>query len=376
MKETTTINRRARFLCGSAIVAAGLSLASVAAAQTAQPVIDQSALAAVPAGEATVAPEQDIVVTGSRIRRAEFTASTPVSVLSQEDAKLAGTVNVEKLLSDSPQFVGSQNGGATSNTVPGGTADVNLRGFGATRNLVLVNGRRFAIYGPDQVTDLNTIPSSLIARTEIVTGGSSAVYGSDAITGVVNFIMRDDFEGVEAKAQVNLAAPTSTPTYNFDLTLGGNFADGRGNLVVSGNYLRRKASPRGERGDFAYDSLSDGCVVPGTGSANSAGTPFAIPAGQTCTSGRRAARLHRRRQRRHPEWSLLGPADLRQREPGAAGSLYRGRSWRARLAWFHLQRCRHRRAPGADAAGRFQPRPRQLPDHSAGTLDDQQLRPL
>lgn len=285
MKETTTINRRARFLCGSAIVAAGLSLASVAAAQTAQPVIDQSALPAVPAGETTVAPEQDIVVTGSRIRRAEFTASTPVSVLSQEDAKLAGTVNVEKLLSDSPQFVGSQNGGATSNTVPGGTADVNLRGFGATRNLVLVNGRRFAIYGPDQVTDLNTIPSSLIARTEIVTGGSSAVYGSDAITGVVNFIMRDDFEGVEAKAQVNLAAPTSTPTYNFDLTLGGNFADGRGNLVVSGNYLRRKGITRGERGGFAYDSLSDGCVVPGTGSASSAGTPFAIPAGQTCTSG-------------------------------------------------------------------------------------------
>jgi outer membrane receptor protein involved in Fe transport len=284
MKDTQIISRRARFLCGSALVAAGLSFASIASAQTAQPVIDQSAAPAVPADEATVGQEQEITVTGSRIKRAEFDASTPVSVINAEDVKLAGTVNIEKLLSDSPQFVGSQNGGATSNTVPGGTADVNLRGFGATRNLVLVNGRRFAIYGPDQVTDLNTIPTSLIARTEVVTGGSSAVYGSDAITGVVNFIMRDDFEGVEAKAQLNYAAPTSTPTYTFDVTLGGNFSEGRGNLVVSGNYLKRGAITRGERGDFAYDSLSDGCIVAGTGNANHAGTPFAIPGGQTCTS--------------------------------------------------------------------------------------------
>ncbi|MFA6116289.1 MAG: TonB-dependent receptor [Sphingomonas sp.] len=284
MKDTQIISRRARFLCGSALVAAGLSFASVASAQTVAPVIDQSAIPAVPSDEATVGQEQEITVTGSRIKRAEFDASTPVSVLSQEDVKLAGTVNIEKLLSDSPQFVASQNGGATSNTVPGGTADINLRGFGATRNLVLVNGRRFAIYGPDQVTDLNTIPTALIARTEIVTGGSSAVYGSDAITGVVNFIMRDDFEGVEAKAQLNYATPTGTPTYTFDVTLGGNFSEGRGNLVVSGNYLKRGAITRGERGDFAYDSLSDGCIVPGSGNANHAGTPFAIPGGQTCTS--------------------------------------------------------------------------------------------
>lgn len=283
MKDTRIISRRARFLCGSALVAAGLGLASVASAQTIAPATDQGASLAAAPDEAN-ADEKEIVVTGSRIKRAEFDASTPVSVISAEDVKLAGTVNIEKLLSDSPQFVASQNGGATDNTAPGGVANVNLRGFGPTRNLVLVNGRRFAIYGPDQITDLNTIPTSLIARTEVVTGGSSAVYGSDAITGVVNFIMRDDFEGVEAKAQLNLATPTGTPTYNFDVTLGGNFADGRGNLVVSGNYLRRKAITRGERGDFAYDSLSDGCVAPGTGSANHAGTPFAVPSGQTCTS--------------------------------------------------------------------------------------------
>jgi outer membrane receptor protein involved in Fe transport len=216
----------------------------------------------------------DIVVTGSRIARNGFDASTPVSVIGSDDIKLSGNVNVERTLAQIPQAVGSQLGGATSNTVPGGFADVNLRGFGSQRNLVLVNGRRFAIYGPEQVVDLNTIPSTLVQRTEIVTGGSSAVYGSDAITGVVNFIIRDDFEGVEGRAQLNMDRPTGTPVYNFDLTVGGNFAENRGNLVVSGNYLKRGAITRGERGSFAYDSLVDGCVVPGTGSPDGAGTPF------------------------------------------------------------------------------------------------------
>jgi iron complex outermembrane receptor protein len=276
---------RARFLCGTTLLA--LSLASQTAfAQTAPQAdataVPQDAPAADTADQA--APETEIIVTGSRIARNGFDATTPVNVVNQDDIKLSGNVNIEKTLAQLPQAVGSQFGTATSNTVPGGFADVNLRGFGSNRNLVLVNGRRFAIYGPEQVVDLNTIPSSLIARTEIVTGGSSAVYGSDAITGVVNFIMRDDFEGVEARAQVNIDRPTGTPVYNFDLTMGGNFSEGRGNIVVSGNYLKRNSITRGERGDFAFDSLSDGCVVPGSGSANHAGTPFAVPGGQSCLS--------------------------------------------------------------------------------------------
>jgi iron complex outermembrane receptor protein len=227
----------------------------------------------------------DVVVTGSRIARNGFDAPTPVNVVDAQEVKLSGNLNIERTLQQIPQTVASQLGGATSNTVPGGYADVNLRGFGSTRNLVLVNGRRFAIFGPEQVVDLNTIPSTLIARTEIVTGGSSAVYGSDAITGVVNFIMRNDFEGVEARGQVNLAAPTATPTYNVDLTVGGNFADGRGNVVVSANYLDRGSITRGQRGDFAFLSLADACVVKGTASATGPGTPFTPPAGQGCVAG-------------------------------------------------------------------------------------------
>jgi outer membrane receptor protein involved in Fe transport len=225
---------------------------------------------------------EEVLVTGSRIAREGMDASTPVTIIGVEEIKLSGASNVEKILSDAPQFVASTNGGASANTVPGGTADVNLRGFGASRNLVLVNGRRFAIYGPEQVTDLNTIPTALIERTEVVTGGSSAVYGSDAITGVVNFIMRDDFEGVEATAQTSYDSPTTTPTYNIDLTAGGNFADGRGNAVVSVNYLNRGAITRGERGDWAFFSLSDGCVTPESFSRDRPGVPVSVPANSTC----------------------------------------------------------------------------------------------
>src|SRR5690606_5765397 len=128
---------------------------------------------------------EEVLVTGSRIARQGIDTSTPVSVIGVEDIKLSGAPNIEKVLSDAPQFVASTNGGASANTVPGGTADVNLRGFGPSRNLVLVNGRRFAIYGPEQVTDLNTIPTALIESTEVVTGGSSAVYGPVAISVVV-----------------------------------------------------------------------------------------------------------------------------------------------------------------------------------------------
>ncbi|WP_230635519.1 TonB-dependent receptor domain-containing protein [Sphingomonas sp. Leaf4] len=269
-------HRATRHLCSVAL----LPLAMLASPSFAQQ--------AAPQGEATPAVEPDaaaeIVVTGSRIARTGFDASTPVNVVGQEDIKLSGNVNVEKTLAQIPQAVGSALGSATANTVPGGYADVNLRGFGSQRNLVLVNGRRFAIFGPEQVTDLNTIPSTLIARTEVVTGGSSAVYGSDAITGVINFIMRDDFEGLEARAQVNLDAHTTTPVYNFDVTLGGNFAEDRGNVVVSGNYLKRGSITRGQRGGYAFDTLVDGCVVPGTASPNRAGTPFSNSSTTNCAA--------------------------------------------------------------------------------------------
>ncbi|MBP2161471.1 MULTISPECIES: TonB-dependent receptor [Asticcacaulis] len=254
------------------VIALRVRATPVAAAAIATPAADEVA------GEDT----STVVITGSRLAQRGFKAPTPVAVVDAEEVKLSGTQNVETLLNQNPQFIGSQNNGPTANTVPGGTATLNLRGFGAQRNLVLVNGRRFAIAGTDQTTDLNTIPAALLKRTEIVTGGSSAVYGSDAITGVVNFIMRDDFEGFEANVQSRIDEHTSTPTHTVDLTLGGNFADGRGNAVVSLNYLNRGSITRGERGGYAFYSLSDGCVTGASWSETEPGTPFSPPSGQTC----------------------------------------------------------------------------------------------
>jgi outer membrane receptor protein involved in Fe transport len=232
--------------------------------------------------------ETKVIVTGTRLVSRGFLAPTPVTTVDAQELKLAGTQNLEVMLSDTPQFTANQLSSPTANTVqpgqPSGTSTLNLRNLGPTRNLVLVNGRRFAITGPDFTTDVNTIPAALVKRVETVTGGSSAVYGSDAISGVVNFILRDNFEGVEINAQRSVDQPTRTPNDSLDLTVGGNFGEGRGNVVVSVNYMDRDGFTRGERGGWALPSLGDGCVTAASWSSTRPGTPLAVPAGQTCVS--------------------------------------------------------------------------------------------
>jgi outer membrane receptor protein involved in Fe transport len=238
--------------------------------------------------DAPKAEENKVIVTGTRLVSRGFLAPTPVTTVDAQELKLAGTQNLEVMLSDTPQFTANQLSSPTANTVqpgqPSGTSTLNLRNLGPTRNLVLVNGRRFAITGPDFTTDVNTIPAALVKRVETVTGGSSAVYGSDAISGVVNFILRDNFEGVELNAQRSVDQPTHTPNDSLDLTVGGNFGEGRGNVVVSVNYMDRDGFTRGERGGWALPSLGDGCVTAASWSSTRPGTPLAVPAGQTCAS--------------------------------------------------------------------------------------------
>jgi iron complex outermembrane recepter protein len=234
---------------------------------------------------------ETVVVTGSRIQRDITDASTPLSIISAEEITLSGALSVDEVLNEQPQFVSATNGGATANTVPAGSAAgaayVNLRGFGPTRSLTLVNGRRFAIFGPEQITDLNTIPTALIERTEVVTGGSSAVYGSDAITGVVNFIMKDDFEGVEFAGQYGFDSATSTPSYSADITVGGNFGDGRGNAVVSLNYYNREGFTRAERGEWAELPYGEGCVTAESWSDENIGIANGSNAANCAASGGR-----------------------------------------------------------------------------------------
>jgi len=232
---------------------------------------------------------ETVVVTGSRLQPRGFEAPTPVSVVTSEELKYTGTVNVENLLSASPQFVGAQNGTALSNTVQangdGGAAYTNLRGLGPTRTLVLVNGRRYVVQSTSLITDLNTIPTALIERTEVVTGGSSAVYGSDAIAGVINFVMKQDFEGVQGSAQYTFDSPTQTPIYNFDLTLGGNFAHDKGNAVFSMNYLSRGGFTQPQHGSWTKVQYSDGCVTSDSFRYNGPGTALSgVGTGAACVA--------------------------------------------------------------------------------------------
>jgi iron complex outermembrane recepter protein len=288
MTATRDASRRSRARPMSAIGAAVLGLAAalcLAPAARAQSQTGPDPAQAQAAGGPSQAL-QEVVVTGSRIaRQSVYDIPNPVTEVSAADLGLTGQVNVEQALSQNPEFVGSTNGGSQSNVVPGGEAYVNLRGLGQVRTLVLVNGRRYTVdttQGTNLTTDINTIPEALIKRVDVVTGGSSAVYGSDAIAGVVNFVMRQHFQGVELDGHVNFDAMTATPTDSFDITAGSNFADGRGNVAVSMDFLDRGSIARDQVG-YARPALGDGCVTAASYSDSGPGTPVpGNPSGQAC----------------------------------------------------------------------------------------------
>ncbi len=142
----------------------------------------------------------EVVVTGSRIPQPNLTSNSPLTAVSQQEFKLEGTTSVETLLNNLPQFTPAQNQGEVNGS--NGTSQANLRNLGPTRTLVLVNGRRLMPGDPgDPVPDLNVIPAAMVDRVDVVTGGASAVYGSDAVAGVVNFIMKQNFQGIQLDVQ-------------------------------------------------------------------------------------------------------------------------------------------------------------------------------
>jgi len=139
-----------------------------------------------------------IVVTGSRIKRADLTAVSPVAVVGAEEVRDSGNVTIENTLNELPQIAAGVNSQTNANAGGGsGVLSANLRALGATRTLVLVNGRRYISANQDGIVDLASVPDMLIDRVEVVTGGASAVYGSDAVAGVVNFILKQNFTGVQ-----------------------------------------------------------------------------------------------------------------------------------------------------------------------------------
>ncbi len=214
--------------------------------------------AAVAQTDADAEAIEEIVITGSRIRTGRQAASIPVDTVSADDLKLSGFQNVEEVLNNMPQFVPERTASTNSTADPTatGAATLNLRGLGGQRSLVLVNGRRYTFFDSSQRTDINSIPTSLIERVEVVTGGASAVYGSDAVGGVVNFILKDDFEGLELRTQLNQTTEGDGEITDVSITMGGNFADDKGNAVIVFNYLDRRPIMTTDR-DFSASVLTD-----------------------------------------------------------------------------------------------------------------------
>ncbi len=247
-----------------------LGMGTPALAQTATPAPTE-----VPADPAAPADGDTIVVTGSRLGGLQLDQAAPIAVVSAQDFALSGQTNVENVLKDLPQLVPSTTG--ASNNPGGGVATANLRGLGSTRTLVLVDNRRYVAYDSNQVVDLNTIPAGLIERVDIVSGGRSAVYGSDAIAGVINFVMKKDFSGVQANANYRINEAGDGGNFNGNILLGGNFEDGRGNATIYFDYTKRNGILQSAR-DYSKQAQVDdgdgGLIAGGSGSIE--GTRFAI----------------------------------------------------------------------------------------------------
>ncbi len=207
----------------------------------------------------TEVPEQtsdleELVVTGSRIKNANLEATAPVSVYKGEQLEAVNTVNVEEFLRDLPQF--SPGVGAQGNNGNDGSATADLRNLAEERTLVLLDGKRFTPFDSQGYVDLSMIPVSLVERVEVLTGGASAVYGADAVAGVVNFIMKEDFQGFEAGLSYGVTEDGDGDTTDVYVTMGGNFADDRGNAVLNISYSSADAIAQGDR-DFSVETFDD-----------------------------------------------------------------------------------------------------------------------
>lgn len=236
------------------------------------------ALASAPASaqetaETAAAPADAIVVTGTRITNPNLVLSTPVGVITSEELQLRQTNTAEQFLRELPIAVPSI--GSAVNNGNGGASYVNLRGLGSQRNLVMLDGRRVTPSDDTGRVDLNNIPLAVIERTDILTGGASTTYGADAVSGVVNFITKRDFAGIDAVISNQITEKGDGNVFRAEVTIGANFDDGRGNVVLSVGYQQADPVFQGDR-DFSVSNISSITGNPG-GSSNA--VPAVIVAG-------------------------------------------------------------------------------------------------
>lgn len=231
----------AAFLLGSAAPAlaqesvAEPSIVDDAAARQAS----ESAVAAPPGAAAEL---EEVVVTGSRITRNGYDTPTPVTVVGEEDLQSSGRSNVADFVNELPSISGSSSPATSNRSLSSGAAgisSVNLRGLGNARTLVLLDGRRSVGSLASGTVDVNTFPQGLIKSVEIVTGGASSVYGSDAVSGVVNFILDKNYTGLKGSVEAGETTYGDDRSWTATLTGGTPFAEGRGHFLFNGELSRR-----------------------------------------------------------------------------------------------------------------------------------------
>ncbi|MBB3357394.1 MULTISPECIES: TonB-dependent receptor domain-containing protein [unclassified Novosphingobium] len=240
-KTANASARHARLLASAALGLAALpSCAAAQEAPAATPAPSADLPADQPAG-AERAEEQAIIVTGSRLANSSFNAPTPVTTLGTERLQKMGSTNIGEALATLPSFRASSSPsnstvGSNISPVNAGARIADLRGLGQSRTLVLVDSRRFAPSTSTGTVDLNLIPTLLIERADIVTGGASAAYGSDAVSGVINIILNKHLEGVRSNFEYGVTDRGDGNNYVAQIAAGTSFADGRGHAVFGAEY--------------------------------------------------------------------------------------------------------------------------------------------
>ncbi len=213
-------------------------------------------------GSALAQDEQleEITVTGSRIARdPNLSGALPVQSVGEQEIQMSGEFSIADVVNDVPALLSST---TSESSIDSGFADganvLNLRGLGANRTLVLVDGRRHVGgVGGSSSVDIGSIPMRLVDRVEVLTGGASAIYGADAVTGVVNFIMKDDFEGFNIDASYGVSSEGDGQQTSLTATWGTNFADDRGNIAISVDYRTDSGLTMGDRPNARYGSGGD-----------------------------------------------------------------------------------------------------------------------
>ncbi|WP_294063207.1 TonB-dependent receptor [Sphingomonas sp.] len=249
-------------LGATALASASFLLPQVAFAQTADTAATTAQEAADAQDESTDEPQQQIVVTGSRIRRPNLESNVPITSISGDQIFQQAQTNVGDTLNNLPQLrstFAQQNPGLGVGIA--GLNLLDLRGMGTSRTLVLVNGRRHVaadILNNAVSPDINSIPNDLIERIDIVTGSQSATYGSDAIAGVVNFVLRDSFDGVQVRGSSGISDEGFGANQYVSAMVGKNFAEGRGNIVLHGEYAHQE---RVFGSDIPWLASQDGLAV-------------------------------------------------------------------------------------------------------------------